>query len=185
MTKWCCTVLCYRPKQDLWPSHTLHPWQQRKHWIQLSGFPHYPKIMILSPEYTLFLSQLAKSKPCAISVHGVLHDCCKFQYHIPLAIEMCYKEQKIKIHYFYFILRLFPEHLGAEIRVTTQLQQQQVDVCELSSLMMPVIILIHLTARGFISWMRWRYDCILIYCCFSKEKWLQRVTAVLGKLCLR
>lgn len=88
--------------------------------------------MILSPEYTLFLSQLAKSKQCPISIHKVLHDCSKFQHHVPVAIGICNKGHKIKIQSLHLVLRLFPEYLGAEISTATQLQQQQDDVYELS-----------------------------------------------------
>lgn len=58
--------------------------------------------------------------------------CSKFQHHVPAAIGICIKGHKIEICYFHLILRFFPEYLGAEIRATTQLQQQQADVYELS-----------------------------------------------------
>lgn len=120
MTKWCYALLCYRPKQDLWHSQTTHTAPtaagiMKEQWIQLPDFPHYPKMPILSPKYTLFLSQLAKFEWCPVSIHEVLRDCSKFHHHIPIAIRVCNKEHKIKMHNFHLILRLFPEYLGAEI----------------------------------------------------------------------
>lgn len=94
------------------------------HWSQFSAFQHYSKLTILAPGYKLLSSQLVILKFLfiqPISVPKVLHNSCRPQHNITVATAILNKEHGgKKIQHLHHILMVFLQHLGKEIRTTTQ-----------------------------------------------------------------
>lgn len=80
--------------------------------------------MILAPGYKLLSSQLVILKFLfiqPISVPKVLHNSCSPQHNITVATAILNKDHgKKKVQHLHHILRVFLQHLGEEIRTTTQ-----------------------------------------------------------------
>lgn len=108
------------------------------HWSQFSAFQHYSKLMILAPGYKLLSSQLVILKFLSIqplSVPNVLHNSCRPKQNITVAATILNKEHGKKKKK-YIICTTFwwfsIQHLGEEIRTTTQHHLQWDDIGELS-----------------------------------------------------